>query len=621
MKKIILWLILFTAISHAQINPEWSFEEKKFVHWGQVTDTLKQIGADNAGYYLTADSNGFVKGKSVAETDLAILRSLESGITNVGEEGAVGDGIVDDTQSIQNAVNQKGKIIFGKDKTYLITSTIVCGDNTTLEGLTNAKIVSTITSGAVFEFKGTEETPINVTSNIGIFDETITVADASSLSADDLILVFNDEYWGTNKAVPTPALDSKKGLLKTIKSISGNILTLKTRMEIPFTDNSIKIRKLNTVKNIKIENLIAEGVPSTSILNEFARIERAENIEVSKLTTTHYNYASVSIKHSKNIKIKDCDFRESNAVGYSYGIVLIGAIDNVTVESCYAENLRHLFTCGWDSEVFGIAKNIKIRFNSAIQMRDAVINTHANALDVLIESNSFYGGFMGINLRTNNYVIKNNFIYGMTNGAIVNSALEDWKFRGEIINNEIISCCAVSSYSIYQDWNNPMFAIDSVKYFRVEGNIVTNNLGVFAIAIGSYNSGKKPKNVIIKNNIITNTKEEGMRLYDVDAPIITNNIFIKSNASKPAMYLFNTDDAILQSNVVKDFYYGFRLTNSKNILTGLNNFQTNADHYKDANSSIIGLKLNNLKSGATEPADLEAGELWIDTADRTLKIK
>jgi hypothetical protein len=58
---------------------------------------------------------------TVTDSRGVLPRFYNTGIVNVTDFGAVGDGVIDDTQAIQAAFNAGGYILFDRDKTYFVT--------------------------------------------------------------------------------------------------------------------------------------------------------------------------------------------------------------------------------------------------------------------------------------------------------------------------------------------------------------------------------------------------------------------------------------------------------------------------------------------------------------------
>lgn len=114
-------------------------------------------------------------------------------VNNVTPEmyGAIGDGVVDDTIAIQNAVNNKGVIVFGAGKRYKITSTIRIANNTILE--LNGATLQYVTQGGTRLFVNfletdTDFTGYNGNGNIIIRNGTIIGGNISFAHGENILL-------------------------------------------------------------------------------------------------------------------------------------------------------------------------------------------------------------------------------------------------------------------------------------------------------------------------------------------------------------------------------------------------------------------------------------------------
>jgi len=112
-----------TNYSHTGLIPETSYSYKLFAfHAGGNSDTLS-LGP------LTTPHQPILEGISFP---------YDAGVVNVREDyGAYGDGIHDDTEALQNALNTNTGIIYLPDGTYLISEKLIWPDparNITLQG-------------------------------------------------------------------------------------------------------------------------------------------------------------------------------------------------------------------------------------------------------------------------------------------------------------------------------------------------------------------------------------------------------------------------------------------------------------------------------------------------------
>lgn len=101
---------------------------------------------------LNSSISSEVSARQVADTELQNKINLLTTYVTPEMFGAVGDGVTDDSNAIQSAVNSGKTVILGRNKTYKITDTIllpnnanIVGDNTTI--ISNAAIAFYHTAG------------------------------------------------------------------------------------------------------------------------------------------------------------------------------------------------------------------------------------------------------------------------------------------------------------------------------------------------------------------------------------------------------------------------------------------------------------------------------------------
>ena len=91
------------------------------------------------------------------------VKNIQYPYGDVRRYGAVGDGVTDDTLAIQRAFECSNKIVFEKNKTYIMKSGIWIGEDVEVDG-NNSKIIFTIDNVNQFFYKATYET-----NNKGLF--------------------------------------------------------------------------------------------------------------------------------------------------------------------------------------------------------------------------------------------------------------------------------------------------------------------------------------------------------------------------------------------------------------------------------------------------------------------
>ena len=116
------------SIEMKQSN-KWSDDNNAIQLYSNVKLTSKPHAVENA-LIIDSDDNGMSGGLYIPNFD----KNLDGRGILVNDFGAVGDGIVDDTESIQKALNVGGKVLLHQNREYRITKPLKVMDNTQLNG-------------------------------------------------------------------------------------------------------------------------------------------------------------------------------------------------------------------------------------------------------------------------------------------------------------------------------------------------------------------------------------------------------------------------------------------------------------------------------------------------------
>jgi hypothetical protein len=99
--------------------------------------TQDVMNVSNAGVVSFPQGLGNISNSTAIATGSTTARSLANrfaDVVNVKDFGAVGDGVVDDTAAIQNAINSGKALVFLPEGNYKVTASITIPENVTLEG-------------------------------------------------------------------------------------------------------------------------------------------------------------------------------------------------------------------------------------------------------------------------------------------------------------------------------------------------------------------------------------------------------------------------------------------------------------------------------------------------------
>ena len=317
------------------------------------------------------------------------LSNFTSKIKFLSDYDVVGDGVADDTDAIQTAIddlNDGECLISDENMIYKITSQLVVNKNNVCIDFSNSKINYIGNENSAIKIS-TDEKYYTTLSQAYIFQEDgvkIHVADISNISVGDIIKIKSDnDVWDTQRAY------YRNGGVALVEKITGNILHLNGGFDTQNMQTLADVTVIKPCKNVHIKNLrmtcmhgygvilhgiLVDGCVDTTLTNInidiFERcitINNCVNTEISKYKTgsvrpdTSYLYDGygIALQESRNTHIHD---------GYGksgqHAIAIGGEIPvyNTIIERCTI--FSEFSTRGLDNHIN----------NYDISIRDCVIN-------------------------------------------------------------------------------------------------------------------------------------------------------------------------------------------------------------------------------------------------------
>lgn len=447
--------------------------------------------------------------------------------------GAVGDGITNDTVSIEMALNFGGELD-GSGGIYKLMEAInLTSSNTSVSNCTfDMSDIPDFVVGSwdyIINYTGTQNGNVYLTSDLLEGSYTVQLTSTDGLLADDYIYVSSNAIFETTQSVVL-------GQIAKIKTVdSSTQVTLYNDILYDFTTSDVaKISKLNTLKNITFDNckFIGANANQQSALN----FHICENVTVTNCKFEFCDYVACRVSRTINFTADSCYVRHARAVGTSYGFAIANASYSAKIQNSYGEDLRHFVTVG-DND--GVSLFVNVQGNHVSACQDAGIDAHA-ACDFMtingntIEGSSFDSGQLdGIIFQGLNCIITNNTVVNARRYSIFHQKLPDIGKGSCVISNNIIeanrtadgSCIYVSSESASNT------NLDSVV---INGNILGRVIyqGIRVTATSSNIS-----NVNISNNTMEGIASlygvlvQQRTTYTIDNVVVSGNIIKSSGAS------------------------------------------------------------------------------------------
>lgn len=516
---------------------------------------------------------------------------LTHNIKNVKSFGAKGDGINDDTGEIQQAIDS-GNIIFFPKGTYKITSELIIPSNIKIIGEVDGSSIldfSSMPAGVAlndrrgFNIVGSIDSAINVVDTLILGDNQFTVADASSLSVDDLILISNDELY--DPAVTNPN-DTKREMLK-IKIISGNTITVYENTIFPYALSNTKIQKINVKENIDISNLTFQmggiGSAHNAIYCDYTSNIKIENIKIDGAESV-----GVSFLHTYYGNVNKCQIQKCTSptpIGNTgYGVLADDSCKFINIIQNRFEQCRHSVSGGH------LANNVTVRGNQSTSSIDQAYDCHEPCFYWLFDGNFSHGDTGGFNIRGSYVTVSNNIIINPLSVGIHVLPFSDVTQITDIniLGNKIINCpttviqldgtlgtiknCVISNNIIDGGKFNGILMEFCENIIVSNNNIqnisTTNSYGIYSLGTVSVNN----KNIYITNNYIDTIGKYGVFIKFTEN-IEINNCIVK-NCGTSGMNLEESDIIqIVGGEAENNVFVSLLFTNCNDII--LNNFIAN----------------------------------------------
>ena len=487
------------------------------------------IGTENGVEKIT-------RNKEVAELSSQLEHNMNnSNYINVKNYGAKGDGVTDDTRSIQNAINElknkniKAHLLFEKDKTYIINEPLVIDfSNIVIEG--NNSVLTTSSTLDIFFLNG------DSTKEYYSYDGNINIE-------------FKNLILNGNGVVSTGI-----GI-----SHSKNLIVSNCKF-IDFTSHCLDLAGVN---GVVVENNSFEGFSGEYDLHR-------EAVQIDVCLSNTFPYFGVYDKTPTiNVVVKDNIFEESE--------------NNPIWGKCIG--------CHSISDN-GMYKNIKI-YDNKLKAKEACISFMKTEFkNIEIFNNTFTSDEEGILLEgtpngwtspkedlerikiyNNKCLASKNFIKIMTYSNYI---------KGVFIHNNDVKFYEHGVYIVFYG------ALVDLKEDNISDVIIENNkFDSYGDSVSEALQTDRITNLFIKSNTFNNILSTGIQINYTKNCIISDNIMndIKGHAIELKGDLYNVN---VNNNIIKN-------TNKYGILCGYGS--SSSDLIKICNNTLINIGMFNANSG------------------------
>lgn len=472
---------------------------------------------------LVSRSDVYLK-EEVDEKDQEVLNEAKSFVSDVTKGyvtpdmfGAVGDGVTDDTEYVQAAIdNAAGLPTVLPPKSYAVTS-LNLRDRELLGYSHQSTLVQIGNEPYLITSEGTKVASTSLTSDGVMGADYVSVADGSVFQAGDYAILSEDVSYNPADA------SYKNGEMLRVSSVSGNNVYFETEILGGIGDtnysttSSAKLTLVTLQGGAKLHRLTIKGdVTSTTGIILFDNCKDPLVEDVLFQEGGHYGVRFNNCVDANIARSKFSGFLDDAGNGHvGYCVLASGATNGLHVTNNTFGECRHGFTTIGGAD--GFPANIIIDGNTAKGTLQAAYDTHVSGKHILIEGNISYSSQgSGINCRSP---------------------------YTEIVNNEVISP-AVHGISLTETLNSNV---------RVEGNTI-----VRAAQLG-ISAGVLADKVSIKNNIVDKAGLDAIRYGSTSTRTsIVGNVITdagEGNTNRTAILCVAStgtaaDDSVIKGNII-----------------------------------------------------------------------
>ena len=321
----------------------------------------------------------------------------------------------DDAACIQAALDnsKSGDTITIREGDYYITKRIYQKDKSLNivgegEATLHLQTAEGVNNGLYFE--GSKITTQSLSVNAQEGSSQVVLNDASQVTKNDLIKIWKQVQW-----CPLDYSDQMTGEMYTVKSVSGNVVTLNQPLlrdyKLSETVQAEICRPIEMhIKNIRIQDSNA----TTS--HEGLALRFCKDSSVTDSWFKDSGLAAVSFYSSFNVDASNNEIYNCIKPGSGYGVGVWSGTAFANIENNYIENCRHAISGNTD-ERKALNRDVEISDNTIIGANigtSHAIDAHPVTISYTVTKNIIHlkEGFYAFNDGTQQSVFSGNEVYG-----------------------------------------------------------------------------------------------------------------------------------------------------------------------------------------------------------------
>jgi hypothetical protein len=511
-----------------------------------------------------------------------VWRRQYDGAVNVKWFGAKGDGVSDDTKTIQASLYNNGSsTVDGEGGTYRVNSGLMILSNTAFQHA-NIDFSNAPNTGKLFTSEGEVLATPLLTSN-ALAGDFILVFDTNGVVADDWIYVKSNELYSP---LDTPTM----GEFARVKTVdSPTQVTLYAALLYSYsTSNAASVEIISYKKNITLKKINAVGSGGEG--NQFGFLfNYAQNIHIEECEFSKFDNRSGDFYRSLGWWVTDSIFSDSRETGLAYGVVANRGSTFGFITNNEFWNQKHAIATGGTD---GVNRFITVS-NNKIYATGGGIDNHApceyfTATDNHIQCSgdgATVSPYDAINLNSRTCMVTGNTIVsgnrngiwwkpsipagyagqGIISNNIFESNVNNTVYAGIQVGNSedgsisqlIISGNIVNGFgrSIYVTATSS----SQINNFSITGNSIGGKVNPFinAVYVSCDNTSTIQNGVIANNNaIVGSSGTDVIRILEtsggtIENLSITGNIVLSNGGTSAGINVFGDRSIIVSENIVR----------------------------------------------------------------------
>lgn len=497
----------------------------------------------------------------LADTFNDLATSVRRIVSSPIDYGAVGDGVADDYDAVQAAIDNATGTVDLLGLTYKVDSQLIVPSN---RRIINGTLDFSAVIGDMITLTGSLDAPIPA----GDVSQTDTLDESVSIAGRDTL-------WLTSNYLANP--DLPMGELVRIKTPGTNIL-MSDCYGTYLTIDSSQIQRLNPIHDVVFENInIRHTSGNTAVKAQYA-------IDLSFINCSLRSAGSFArLITCQNVKIQGCTFNN----GGHRACIFEDSCQDIRVDGCYIENSAG-FSIGNTLSEFGgsgVTRNVSIT-NCFMTGFDQVAHIGVSASYINISNNSFHH----ITSASSEYIltfgtrltVSNNRIYG-SNGPYFIVSAPKWdntdKVYGEgddylYIHDNSVMDGTSTPYNDLVTTNRPVLLDLEVRpdMLDIRNVSICNNADFDDIAIYGNSS---EAGTISHCNIVNNTLRGNLEVESLDGALVDiAHLTIANNHVVGTISVLRQPSSQGSVNVNNNFSVGIELVNPDTASISNNHIQS-----------------------------------------------